>query len=1174
MLCPLHLDKKARVFRMAQFEVGQNVAGFLIESEIGRGGMGVVYKARQVSLQRTVAIKKIPESCSINPDSLARFKREALATARLSHPGIVQIYDYCDLGGETFYVMEYLEPKDWTPLQTILEEEILLDSNRALLLCKNLLAGLRVAHEEGLVHRDIKPANIMVGKSGETKILDFGIAICNEMTRLTMEQCSPSGTLNYMSPEQGEGGDIDGRTDIYALGTMLYQMLAGVLPFRAQDQMALLRLRSETDPQPLRSINPDIAEDVERIVMKALARDPNQRYRDAQEMSDDIELLLKKQPFMVSPVTRDTPQSRGADEDAEVFLLEVNVEQSRLRVGYGSQGNALPTVSRYDYVQVTEKEMAQWSAQCLRIIYEANKSSSPNPKYLLELKNISQTMYDRLLPLSAKSALKATKANQIVLRLDDKAIQVPWELLWDGKDFLCLRFRCGRMVSTVKMVLEQPPRTVGEDTRFLILSNPKGDLKASTEECLILKDQVASFPRVQVRVRNARISVGQTTQDIRNADIVHYSGHAQYDPSNPAGSGWLLHDGVFGASIVQQLQGGHSALPILVFANACRSATFDANDTHSATNRVFSLANAFLLAGVQNYVGTFAEVLDAHAAEFALTFYKQALRRQSLGEALRLAREHIIKQYGESCLIWATYLMYGHPNRSLFALKEVEPPSCGEPADQIRSSTQQPKDFSVSPTVGPGRKWVAAVTGLVGVATLCVYLLVGSLSSRDTRSYSEILQQAYGAVHSGDYASATSGFESLSRGKDSSLGKTGLAYSALKQNRFDEAGSIADEVISANPKPSFAHIVKGAVLLHENQPETAKALLESGVSGALDFSWQRAFGLVELAQVLASASDEPAAIASAEEATRIAPDFAHGFRVLANLYAKAGRDADALRLYEKASTENPSDRWLAFKTHELKRLQAMEQKKLSQERVTSLLEQLSKDTPLRNAGDTDFWTSRVLAMTIVPPEMHGVQMAQQGEDEYLVYCLSDQLARSGRFRVVDRSLLDSVLLELNLTKEGLSNSQNAVRVGELLSARFVVAGTLFHLPGGVIKGKFRVIDTETSEIIAYPSAESTDGYDPLIDSLGSEILGTVIPKNPIQGKVTSPGESENTFRINVGRDHGVNEGMVVELLPADSMERLADGRVLAVQEKTAHILVEAGADAIQVGSRIRETEQP
>ncbi|HNT35368.1 MAG TPA: protein kinase, partial [bacterium] len=596
---------------MAKFEVGENVAGFLIESEIGRGGMGVVYKARQISLQRTVAIKRIPESCSADADSLGRFKREALATARLNHPGIVQIYDYCDVDGESFYVMEYLEPKEWTSLQKILDEEILLESNRALMLCRGILSGLKVAHEAGLVHRDIKPANIMVNKSGEVRILDFGIAICAEMTRLTMDQCTPSGTLYYMSPEQGAGGDIDGRTDIYALGTMLYQMLAGVLPFRAQDPMALLRMRSDTDAAPLRKANPDVSEDVESIVMKALARDPAQRYATAQEMADDIELFLKKQPFMVSDVTRDEPKSQECDEDAEVFILEINVEESRLRVGYGTQGKEIPTVSRYDHAQVTEKEMAEWSAKCFSIIYEANKTSSPNPKYLAELKSLSQSMYERLLPLSVKTALQATSAKQMLLRLDDKAIQIPWELLWDGKEFLCLRFRCGRMVSTFKAVFDQPARTVGDTTRFLILSNPKGDLKASTEECRILKDQIAGFSHVNVRVRNARISVNQTREDIRDADIVHYSGHARYDTLNPEGSGWLLNDGVFGATNVRQLQGGHSTLPILVFANACRSATFDANDTKSAPGRVFSLANAFLLAGVQNYIGTFSEVLDA-----------------------------------------------------------------------------------------------------------------------------------------------------------------------------------------------------------------------------------------------------------------------------------------------------------------------------------------------------------------------------------------------------------------------------------------------------------------------------------------------------------------------------------------------------------------------------------
>jgi hypothetical protein len=265
------------------------IGHYTIVSELGRGGMGVVYKAHEESLNRFVAIKVLGEHLCTDPTFVARFVREAQAAAALSHPNIIQIFFIGEDEGRHFFVMEYVSGKS---LLAMVREEGRIDNPRAAQFMLQAANGLAVAHDKGFLHRDIKPANLMVDERGLLKIADFGLALPQDAaTRLTATGML-MGTPGYLSPEQCRGEAVDRRTDIYSLGVTFFELLSGHTPFHADSPLALLRKILEEEPPDIASLSEAVDPETRRIVHRMIAKDPAQRYQDCQELAADLERLL------------------------------------------------------------------------------------------------------------------------------------------------------------------------------------------------------------------------------------------------------------------------------------------------------------------------------------------------------------------------------------------------------------------------------------------------------------------------------------------------------------------------------------------------------------------------------------------------------------------------------------------------------------------------------------------------------------------------------------------------------------------------------------------------------------------------------------------------------------------------------------------------------------------
>jgi non-specific serine/threonine protein kinase len=297
--------------------IGETISHYKILEKLGEGGMGIVYKAEDTKLKRMVALKFLPPELMRDSEAKERFLHEAQAAAALEHQHICNIYEIDETEDQIFIVMSCFEG------QTLKEK---IDSgplkiDEALKIVIQAAEGLQAAHEKDIVHRDIKSANIMVTEKGQTKIMDFGLAKLKGQTKITKEG-STLGTAAYMSPEQSQGADVDHRTDIWSLGVVLYEMIAGQLPFRGEYEQALLYSIMNEQPEPLTALRTGVPMELERIINKALSKDPSERYQHADDMVVDLRALLPLSGPLISKVTTKVkPQKKWMTITAAIIII-------------------------------------------------------------------------------------------------------------------------------------------------------------------------------------------------------------------------------------------------------------------------------------------------------------------------------------------------------------------------------------------------------------------------------------------------------------------------------------------------------------------------------------------------------------------------------------------------------------------------------------------------------------------------------------------------------------------------------------------------------------------------------------------------------------------------------------------------------------------------------------
>jgi eukaryotic-like serine/threonine-protein kinase len=300
-------DVHARVTAVvARVKEAFRIPGYKLLERLGRGSMGVVYKARQLRLDRVVAIKVLSQGLAKNEGFVRRFLKEARVVGRLNHPNIVQGFDAGEAGGVYYFAMEYCEGPT---VLALLKRGGAMDEARASRIVTQVARALDHAFDEGLVHRDVKPDNIMIVEGGVAKLCDLGLAKDMSIESGSTADGATVGTPNYISPEQARGdATIDSRSDIYSLGATYYHMLTGVPPFEGPNPAVTMVKHLNEAPIPPRKRRPEISPSTERVVLKMLAKDPWDRHQSPAELLKDLE-ACEKRVFGSSTSTSDPPSA-------------------------------------------------------------------------------------------------------------------------------------------------------------------------------------------------------------------------------------------------------------------------------------------------------------------------------------------------------------------------------------------------------------------------------------------------------------------------------------------------------------------------------------------------------------------------------------------------------------------------------------------------------------------------------------------------------------------------------------------------------------------------------------------------------------------------------------------------------------------------------------------------
>lgn len=838
----------------------------------------------------------------------------------------------------------------------------------------------------------------------------------------------------------------------------------------------------------------------------------------------DEDVVISRAPHLRAGEAQVEKKVRPA---LNVLQLEITREDDHLKISaFEQEAGEVSTVRHYDEIPVSIDRIGTRCQGIIETLNNVNRKGRLTREVLTKLREVGRAFYNELFTHNVKDKIKETQADHLILNIDDQLVHVPWELLHDGDQFLSQRFNMGRLVKTRQIIMGDKTRFLAQPLKMLILADPKGDLKEAYQEGVQIRDYMNKEKNlINAILRSDDITPDFIREKIRNFDFIHFAGHAEYNQQHPGESGWKLTDGIITAQEIIKMA-DTATMPALIFSNACQSArTEEWSIKENFQNEIFGMANAFILAGVKHYVGTFWEVLDEPSRRFAIEFYKNILSGVTMGEAMRMARLELIKTYGEETIVWASYLLYGDPTTNYMdQIKRIEAPEVSEepvpvhvpPSDRparigegVRAR-EEVVDFAEKKKRKKPWTWLGAAAGLLVLAAVLLWGYPGLLKL-DTTKYET------------------------------------AALSYYNQGNFKQALDACKILEDKNSQVRLIYLIRGNINLRNGKLDAAETDYNKALQVTKGSDLQKAGAFIGLGRIASIRKQSDTALNYYKQATDQAPGSSQGYLSQAIILENGKKYDAALGLLEKAQKLAPKDQTIAAISNETRKKAALVQDQEKQERIDKLVKELleSMKSPPR-ALPSDGWTSLPLTMWIMDFKSKGYSL-QEGKEQLLVSGITDQVLQHGRVQVVERALFDKLLQELKLGTSKLIDRRTALSLGKIMAARFILSGQLFYSgPETQVSG--RLIETETGRISValsetFPSAASTSI---LAEKLSESLLKKIKEKYPVRGKVKKI-EGDNII-LNIGQQAGVeigqqfkdiNEEFVLEVVAVQSDESIA-----------------------------------
>jgi class 3 adenylate cyclase/CHAT domain-containing protein len=824
---------------------------------------------------------------------------------------------------------------------------------------------------------------------------------------------------------------------------------------------------------------------------------------------------------------------RRGKERLRLLQLEISLHGDHMKLSAHEKITGEETTIRhYEEVPVSMGLIQTKCREMVDTLNKANREGRVSHEVLVKLREIGQVFYDELFSLTVKEKLTKTTAEYLNLKIDDQLVQIPWELLHDGQQFLCQRLNIGRLVKTRQPILGARERLLARPLRMLILADPEGDLKGAYAEGVQIRDFMdRDKDLINVSFRAGNITPDSTKEKMRNFDFVHFAGHADYNPRNAGDSAWRLTSGSLKARDITKMA-GTSAMPALIFSNACQSArTEEWVLKVDFEDEIFGLANSFLLAGVKHYVGTFWEISDEQSSRFALEFYKYLLSGMTIGEAMRRSRLKLMEEYGEETIVWASYVLYGDPSFNYTeqiesAEREVEPEHARvlTPDREVRAR-EQVIDFAEKEVTK--KNW-ACLSVAAGIAALVALMLWG---------YPGLLREG------------TIKYEKA-------------AVTHYNEGNFKEALNACKILEDKNPDVRLTYLIPGNIYLTNGQLDAAEGAYQKALQATKGTNVQKAQALIGLGRIASIRKQANAALEYYQQAAEAAPESKLAYLSQALLLDGEGNYDKAMDLFGKAQALAPRDQVLRAMASDIRKKAALAKDQRKKEDINRLVNELLEGMKLPSrALPSDGWTSRPLTMWVMDFSAQGYSL-QEGQDRLLVSGITDQMLQHSHAQLVERTLLDKLLEELKLGTSKLTDRNTALSLGKILAARLILSGQLVY-SGPQTQVSMRLTETETGQIAAAinESFGSAVPASVLAERLSKELLEKLKKLYPLRGKISEVKDEDVT--LNIGQMAGVRTRQQFKIIGEEVILE-----VTSIQQNISLAKIVKGKGPLQKGLRV------